>query len=306
MVAGFLTLGGVVVGSLLTYLFTRSTQREQWLRDCRKEEFRELLRALSDHFTILREFERLVHHQTPVERERLTNAEADFFRVVHSRIYIANDVNHLNIKNRWINAVKKYCAQPDKPDLQTFYEAYNEVNGAIVKAALRARDHQMNIKEGMRRLALFAGVVGATVGGFVAYGDLTQVVAQRAQYKEFERSAAQIPPQQPSPSSSGVPPGITLRPITPPPQTSPAGTITFNLKDATPVTPAQITSQGVPLDMSTYKPFASQTPLNEPPRKPTLWAYILVAIYPILGFVVPWGTIRAVVWVGAGFYDDSK
>ena len=137
MVAGFLTLGGVVVGSLLTYLFTRSAQREQWLRDCRKEEFRELLRALSDHFTILREFDRLTYHQTPAEREKLTDAEADFFRLVHSRIYIADDVDRLNIKNKWIDAVKEYCAQPDKPDLQTFYKAYNEVNGAIVKAALR-------------------------------------------------------------------------------------------------------------------------------------------------------------------------
>jgi hypothetical protein len=136
MVAGFSTLGGVVIGSLLTYLFSRSAQRENWLRDCRKEEFRELLRALSDHFTILQEFERLAYHQTPEERERLTDAQANFFRVVHSRIYIAYDVKRLNIKNKWIDAVKVYCAQPDKPDLQTFDKAYYEVNDAIVKAAL--------------------------------------------------------------------------------------------------------------------------------------------------------------------------
>ena len=126
------TLGGSVVGHLLS----RSTQREQWERDCRKEEFRELLRALSDHFTILREFERLTYHQTPEEREKLTDAEANFFRIVHSRIYIADDVDQLNIKNRWIDAVKRYRAQPDKPDLQTFDKAYYEVNDAIVKAAL--------------------------------------------------------------------------------------------------------------------------------------------------------------------------
>jgi hypothetical protein len=135
MVAGFFTLGGVVIGSLLTYLSTRSAQRAQWLRDCRKEEFRELLRALSEHFAILSEFWRIV--QTPEDREKLTDAEANFFRVVHSRIYIADDVNRLGIKNKWSDAVKRYRANPQAPDLQTFYKAYCEVNGTIVNAALR-------------------------------------------------------------------------------------------------------------------------------------------------------------------------
>jgi hypothetical protein len=125
------TLGGSVVG----HLFSRSEQQENWLRDCRKEEFRELLHALSDHFTILREFERLAYHQAPEEREKLTDAEANFFRVLHSRIYTADDVKRLNIK-KWIDAVKGYCAQPDRPDIQTFDKAYYEVNDAIVNAAL--------------------------------------------------------------------------------------------------------------------------------------------------------------------------
>ena len=137
MVAGFFTLGGVVIGSLLTYFLTRKAQREQWLRDCEKEEFRELLRALSDHLTILREFERLAYHQTPEERKALTDAEANFFSTVHSRILTADDVGRLNIDLKWSNAVKGYCAHVEKPDLDTLYKVYSEVNSAIVNAALR-------------------------------------------------------------------------------------------------------------------------------------------------------------------------
>ena len=46
--AGLFTLIGVIVGALLTYFLTRQIQREQWLKDNRKEEFRELIGALTD------------------------------------------------------------------------------------------------------------------------------------------------------------------------------------------------------------------------------------------------------------------
>jgi len=36
------------------------------------------------------------------------------------------------------------------------------------------------------------------------------------------------------------------------------------------------------------------------------WRYLLIALLPILGFFIPWGTIRAIGWVGAGFVASSK
>lgn len=35
---------------------------------------------------------------------------------------------------------------------------------------------------------------------------------------------------------------------------------------------------------------------------PNRWLYIFAAILPLLGFVLPWGLVRAVGWVGAGFF----
>lgn len=43
-----------------------------------------------------------------------------------------------------------------------------------------------------------------------------------------------------------------------------------------------------------------------PTPAPSRWRYLLAAILPLLGFVIPWGLIRAVGWVGAGFVASTK
>lgn len=43
-----------------------------------------------------------------------------------------------------------------------------------------------------------------------------------------------------------------------------------------------------------------------PAPAPSLWLYLFAAILPLLGFILPFGLIRAVGWVGAGFVASSK
>jgi hypothetical protein len=43
-----------------------------------------------------------------------------------------------------------------------------------------------------------------------------------------------------------------------------------------------------------------------PTPAPSRWLYLLAAICPVLGFALPWGLIRAVGWVGAGFLATSR
>lgn len=43
-----------------------------------------------------------------------------------------------------------------------------------------------------------------------------------------------------------------------------------------------------------------------PTPLPRIWMYFLIALYPLGGFFAPWGTIRAVRWVGAGFVQPPK
>lgn len=43
-----------------------------------------------------------------------------------------------------------------------------------------------------------------------------------------------------------------------------------------------------------------------PTPAPPAWTYFLTALFPILGFFIPWGAIRAIGWVGAGFIAGSR
>ena len=36
------------------------------------------------------------------------------------------------------------------------------------------------------------------------------------------------------------------------------------------------------------------------------WTYLLIALFPIFGFFIPWGAVRAIGWVGAGFVASPK
>jgi hypothetical protein len=48
----------------------------------------------------------------------------------------------------------------------------------------------MNIREGMRRMGLVAGVLGAGLGAIVSYLQLPPLLAQRAQYDTFQSLAS--------------------------------------------------------------------------------------------------------------------
>ncbi len=43
-----------------------------------------------------------------------------------------------------------------------------------------------------------------------------------------------------------------------------------------------------------------------PAPAPSASRYLLVALLPILGFLIPWGAIRAIGWAGAGFVESSR
>ena len=43
-----------------------------------------------------------------------------------------------------------------------------------------------------------------------------------------------------------------------------------------------------------------------PTPAPSAWLYLWVALFPLFGFFIPWGAIRVIGWVGAGFVASPK
>ena len=40
--------------------------------------------------------------------------------------------------------------------------------------------------------------------------------------------------------------------------------------------------------------------------RPNIWSFLLIAAFPVLGFVLPWGGIRTLTWIGTGFFVSKR
>ncbi len=209
----------------------------------------------------------------------------------------------------------------------------------------------MNVREGMRRVGLVAGVLGGIAGALAAYTQLQPLLAQRGQYKAFQVLVS-------SPTVSKeieyLRASIRDQPLLPPGATPvlpvPTGGDWFqrnapNSKAVSPpVSSPQATARDKDLDLlaalcgSTdgwkinkggVRAIGFWGTTNEEKMKsrlagnvtaadisdietddgqklhdtlpPALSSYLLVLTFPALGFLVPWGAIRTLTWIGIGF-----
>ena len=195
----------------------------------------------------------------------------------------------------------------------------------------------MNIREGMRRIGILLGVSGGLLGGSLAYSEAQNLWTTRAAHKKFEflmttptmqkvakdmkidydalakqaRAISSLPSAPVAPgdfmemqrkgTQTFVPPRIDewegpaikddenggrhLLPANPLLRGNRDGINTVN------VDPARMVSS---IELSTGE-------LITRTEAPHLSAYLLLLLYPVLGFLLPWGGIRILTWVGIGF-----
>lgn len=155
----------------------------------------------------------------------------------------------------------------------------------------------MNLKEGTRRLALLLGVVGAIIGGFTSYSQLQSNKEQRASYTKFEKLAASPIVQQARRSIETACAHDSSN--------KECGDATYNPM-------SEVYSGGMKTIYwsKDYKVELIQTDDGEnlfPTPAPSAWTYLWVSLFWIVpGFFIPWGAVRAIGWVGAGFVTGSK
>jgi hypothetical protein len=204
----------------------------------------------------------------------------------------------------------------------------------------------MNLKEGTRRLALLFGVLGAIVGGFASYIELQPVLSQRAQHNKFEQLVAsdivrrerknlQAEPTDwqtvPDQSAKNVMKSKHTPQIDPKtgeriaaPQIAQAAQdpwekyavkersrVTSDSNDPWRVVAVEVNEGGVKSIHWTndYSVESIETVDGEtlyPTPAPSAWLYLLIVLLPLFGFFIPWGVIRAIGWVGAGFVQRPQ
>jgi len=121
----------------------------------------------------------------------------------------------------------------------------------------------------------------------------------------------------------GLPAGAVLKPIPPPPsgytidpktgepQLDPSsGEPMLDWSTSIPI-PSQVNKGGIMTINwgENYAVASIETADGEtlsPTPAPAGWQYLLGALFPFLGFLIPWGAVRSIGWVLAGFVQPSK
>jgi hypothetical protein len=226
----------------------------------------------------------------------------------------------------------------------------------------------VNLREGMRRLALLLGVVGAILGGFASYLELQSILNQKERHNKFEQFAKSDVVRQEQKSWP-----LTLlyttdkaleafRKLPKNQQLDVIDHLTRKEKDellaklnCKPLQQEESIAAETRKDLVTDPKYpgwevvpgpekdvsnACSAEASDPPNStinrngintihwtktlevdfldmadgqvlyaesaPNRWLYLLVVILPLLGFGLPWGLIRAVGWVGTGFFTSTK
>jgi hypothetical protein len=122
---------GPLVGILIGHYLTRSWQQKQWLLDRRKEEWRELMTALSGSLSAALKIYPMRALDSDEQRE-IVDAHTNCFRIIRDRIFIASEIKQLDLENRWSAAIEHH-SQTLEP--RKFGLVYDGIRQEIVKLA---------------------------------------------------------------------------------------------------------------------------------------------------------------------------
>jgi hypothetical protein len=169
----------------------------------------------------------------------------------------------------------------------------------------------MNLGEGTRRLALLLGVVGVIVGGFVSYMELQAVPSQRERHSRFERLVtSDVVQKERKCRLLGYTSGCSMVKL-PPGATLDKPKYTIEELDGSPL--ASELSKGSISKIHWAKDYSVESIETDdgqtlyPTPAPSAWTYLWVSLVWIVpGFFIPWGVVRAIGWVGAGFVASQR
>jgi hypothetical protein len=143
----------------------------------------------------------------------------------------------------------------------------------------------MNVTEGMRRLGILLGVCGGILGGWLAYGDAKSTWERRIEYRKFAFLMA-------SPIMQNV--AKAAREL----KATGATLVSVDLDGI-----KQVTVDKAGLVSSIELSTGECVRRIEAPR---VTVCLGILLYPILGLLLPWGAVRIVMWVRAGFFAPSQ
>jgi hypothetical protein len=132
LLSGLLGILGTVVGALLGPYFTKNWQREQWLREKRLTEYKELMSSMSDTYITLMQRAEVEAQREDDEPDKPwldplpTEKELATYKVLHDRVFIAKELAGENIMTLWETAVTNFRHTRNREKFALRYVKINE------------------------------------------------------------------------------------------------------------------------------------------------------------------------------------
>jgi hypothetical protein len=123
---------GPLVGVFLGAYLSHRWQREQWLLDNKKQEYRETLSALAAAYMSLIEQRRSALVNMARE-EQMLRLLAQSCRVLRDRIFIADEIRSADLVNVWTTTTHLF--ESGQIDVGEFIRRYEAINDQLVNFA---------------------------------------------------------------------------------------------------------------------------------------------------------------------------
>jgi hypothetical protein len=130
LIGAVVAVAGTLAGVFLGQKMNKDAQRDQWVRDNRKEESRELMIALAESLRV-----ELMMYPGAVlssDQQRLIiETHSNAMQVIRSRIFIVDVIIRADIETKWGLAIK---AHQDSFHPAPLGQAFNEIRLEVVNA----------------------------------------------------------------------------------------------------------------------------------------------------------------------------
>ncbi len=127
-------LGGAlaIIGSVSTQVIQGRRDRNRWIADARKEEYRELLNSMAETITRIMQRNVLPNDMKIIEASMESYNET--LKIILTRIFIAKEIEDAKVYDRWMDAMKDVV---EANDIDKLSETFEGLRTRIVELALK-------------------------------------------------------------------------------------------------------------------------------------------------------------------------
>jgi hypothetical protein len=125
---------GPLVGVRYGHALSKQLQIEHWTTDNKKQEFREVLSAITEAFSTIVRYGSAGIASGPEEQRARDMAESTSFAILRDRLFIERELDELKAIHRWLEATRDF---DNHHDITQFTQRFAKLSSDIKEAAHR-------------------------------------------------------------------------------------------------------------------------------------------------------------------------